>query len=90
MLERHTTGHGFLTSFDVDRSRPEVVVPERHLDGPNVEIMVGDQALMMGFILYLEDGYPDCLEGFQYARTGGDIDLHSENLDKLILLGPMP
>jgi hypothetical protein len=88
--ERDNTGHGFYTSFDVDRSRPSVALPLRLLDGPNAEVKVGDEVLLMGFILWLKDGYPDCLEGFQYAtKTGGSVDLHAEDLGALVLLGPM-
>ena len=44
----------------------------RMLDGPNAEVAVNGEILLMAFILWLEDGYPSCLEGFQYGTpTGG-------------------
>lgn len=88
--KRDNTGHGFYTSVDVDRSRASLDLPLRLLDGPNAEVEVGDQVLLMGFILWLEDGYPNVLEGFQYAtKTGDSVDLQAEDLDALVLLGPM-
>jgi hypothetical protein len=44
----------------------------------------------MGFILWLEAGYPDCLEGFQYGTpSGDDIDLKHHDLSDLAWLRPM-
>lgn len=88
--DRDNTGHGFFTSFDVDKSMPPVGLPQRLLDGPNSEVAVGDEKLLMGFILWFEDGYPDCLEGFQYATLeGGDIDLKAIDLKSIRWLRPM-
>jgi hypothetical protein len=82
LSERDNTGHGFYTSFDVDRALPPIDWPMRLVDGPNAEVAVDGKILLMGFILWLEDGYPSCLEGFQYGTpTGGDIDLKSSGLD---------
>lgn len=82
LSERDNTGHGFYTSFDVDKTLAPIDWPMRLIDGPNAEVAVGGEILLMGFILWLEDGYPSCLEGFQYGTpTGGDIDLKSTSLD---------
>lgn len=82
--ERRNTGHGFYTSFEVDKSTPSLELPERLLDGPNVEVAVDGETLLMGFILWLEDGYPSCLEGFQYGTPeGGNIDLKAMDLNGL-------
>jgi hypothetical protein len=87
ITKRDNTGHGFYTSFDVDRSLPPSLFPERLVTGPDAPVKVGDQELLMGFILWLKDGYPQCLEGYQYGTKSGDqIDLHRENLSAMLLL----
>ena len=79
--ERDNTGHGFYTSFDLGKNAPPIDWPSRLLDGPNAEIAVGNETLLMGFILWLDRGYPNCLEGFQYGTpTGDDIDLKTVDL----------
>lgn len=84
LTERDNTGVGFFSSFTVDRTLPAISWHQRFVDGPNAEVQVGDDVLLMGFILWLEDGYPDCLEGFQYATTDGrEIDLKATGLDGL-------
>jgi len=89
VAERDNTGHGFYTSFNVDRALPPIDWPMRMVDGPNAEVTVEDEVLLMGFILWLENGYPDCLEGFQYGTpTGGEIDLKSTDLNSVNWLGP--
>jgi len=77
--ERDNTGHGFYTSFEVEERVLPVEWAERFLNGPNAEIAVGDETLLMGFILWFEDGYPNCIEGFQY----GDVDLKAVDLSTL-------
>jgi hypothetical protein len=48
---------------------------------------VGDQVLIMGFILWIEDGFPDCLEGYQYGTSSGhEIDLKTFDLKDLAFL----
>ncbi|ACB93996.1 hypothetical protein [Beijerinckia indica] len=90
ITQRDNTGHGFYTSFEVDRSHPPIQFPKRWIDWPDAEVMVGNRVLLMGFILWLEDGYPKCLEGFQYGtKSGESIDLHREDLGALMLLGPI-
>src|SRR5688500_9367242 len=66
VTERDNTGHGFFTSFEVERDQP-LQWPTRHIDGPNLKVEVGQRVLLMGFVLWQEEGYPDCLEGFQYG-----------------------
>jgi hypothetical protein len=82
--ERDNTGHGFYTSFDVGSGRSPIAWPQCIVDGPNAEVSVGDQTLLMGFILWLEGGYPNCLEGFQYGTPAGDnIDLKAVDLTSI-------
>ena len=78
--ERDNTGHGFYTSFEVDKIAPPLDLPERMLGGPNVEVSIGGETLLMGFVLWLGGGYPNCLEGFQYGTPEGGIDLKAFDL----------
>jgi hypothetical protein len=88
---RDNTGHGFFTSFAVDRTISPLAWTERKLDGPDAEVQVGKQTLLMGFILWLDDGYPSCLEGFQYGMpAGGDLDLKGVDLGDLRWLRATP
>jgi hypothetical protein len=88
--ERKNTGHGFYTSFDVAKSMPPIDWPQRIVDGPNAEIAMGDDTLLMGFILWIEGGYPNCLEGFQYdTPAGAVIDLNAVDLTSLKWLKPL-
>lgn len=92
ITERKNTGNGFFTSFDVNRSYPPLLFPERLVGGPNAEVKIRDQEAFMGFILWLENEYPSCLEGFQYCTKSGEkwsgekIDLHREDLSAMQLL----
>ncbi len=90
LSERKNTGHGFYTRFNVDRLVPPVVWPEPMAPGPNCEVAVGGETLLMGFILWLDAGYPVCLEGFQYGTPSGeDIDLQREDLSVMAWIRQM-
>ena len=52
MSERENTGHGFFTSFEVDKTIPPIDWPLRMVDGPNAEVKIGDETLLMGFLLW--------------------------------------
>jgi|GEM_PF-1568681 len=90
LTERDNSGHGFFTSFEVDASLPAVTtgVP---IMGPEAEVQVGDDVLLMGFLLWLENGYPNCLEGFQYCTADGrELDLSGTDLGQLEWLRTLP
>lgn len=90
LSERDNTGHGFYTWFDTDKTMPPLDWPQRLVRGPNAEVSVGGETLLMGFILWLEGGYPNCLEGFQYCTpSGDDIDLKATGLEHIAWLKPM-
>ena len=90
MRQRENTGHGFFTYFEVDQTHGSVATQSNPLYGPKLAVMVGEQVLNMGFLLWLEGGYPDCLEGYQYCTEAGEnIDLKAEDLLALVPLGPM-
>jgi hypothetical protein len=63
--KRENTGCGFFTHFLVDQSSSKRVGGERLRNGPQAKI----EGLKygMGFILWLESGYADCLEGYAYG-----------------------
>ncbi|MEH0197446.1 hypothetical protein V7S57_17280 [Caulobacter sp. CCNWLY153] len=90
LAERENTGHGFYTCFDVDKGQPPVVWPTRTLEGPTAEVAVDGKTLLMGFVLWLEDGFPTCLEGFQYGTPEGEeIDLKLKDLAALVWTRPV-
>lgn len=89
LAERENTGHGFYTCFDVDRAQPPLDWPTRTLESPTAEVAVDGRTLLMGFILWLEDGFPTCLEGFQHGTPEGeDIDLKPRDLAALVWTRP--
>jgi hypothetical protein len=84
VTERENTGHGFYTSFSVDRRLPPVQTPHRLINGPVAHMNNMGDGMIMGFILWLENGYPDCLEGFQYSdNQGNTVDLETRDLTTL-------
>jgi hypothetical protein len=64
LRSRENTGCGFFTHFSVDRVSP-AIGGTRMRDGPAAKIEGLDHG--MGFILWLEEGYADCLEGYNWA-----------------------
>jgi hypothetical protein len=82
---RDRTSHGFFTAFTVDRSLTPLAVRRSVLHGPDLAVSLGPQLLQMGFVLWVDEaGYPECLEGFQYAAA---YDLEGADLMKLMPLG---
>jgi len=77
LRKRENTGSGFFTYFDIDRAAPPIGErkPRDLRDGPFGK--VDGAAYGMGFILWLKDGYADCLEGYCYANEdtkGWDLE----------------
>ena len=60
------------------------------MNGPDRWVQVDQAKVPMGFILWLANGRPDCIEGFQYATDVGEIDLTTRDLSSLRLLGEWP
>jgi hypothetical protein len=86
-VERENTGHGFYTAFQVDGGLAPLTLPDRLLNGPDADVQIGRDILMMGFILWFSEGYPACLEGFGYATKAGDIvDLREHDLSAMRLI----
>jgi hypothetical protein len=65
LSSRENTGCGFFTSFAVDRSASAPVPSPRLRNGPLAKLEGMQYGL--GFILWLEEGYADCLEGYAYG-----------------------
>ena len=73
VLSRENTGAGFFTRFVVDHDSGAAVGGARLKDGPGARIEGLDHG--MGFILWLKEGYADCLEGYSFADSTTGIDL---------------
>ena len=77
LRNRLNTGHGFFTYFDLDRTTPTIgrAKPRDMRDGPLAAVEGVEHP--MGFILWLRDGYADCLEGYCYGvddTKGWDLE----------------
>ena len=74
---RENTGCGFFTHFTVDRSSSTPLTGERLRNGHPAR--VDGMTYGLGFILWLEDGYANCLEGYCF----GDDSTSGVPLDDL-------
>ena len=82
-VARDNTGHGFYTSFQVDRAAPRLG-PHSMIDAPMVEMIGLGEGNSLGFILWAEDGYVTTLEGFQNGDLAGEtVDLNLFDLAEL-------
>jgi hypothetical protein len=81
LLSRENTGGGFFTRFEVDRGSSSAVGGMRLRDGPATKIHGLQHG--MGFILWLKEGYANCLEGYSYAESAANIVLESVGFELL-------
>jgi hypothetical protein len=65
LRSRENTGCGFVTYFTVDHNSGAPIGGGRLRDGPAAK--VDGVKYGMGFILWLAQGYADCLEGYTYG-----------------------
>jgi hypothetical protein len=65
LRSRENTGCGFFTHFAVDHNSGAPIGGKRLRDGPAAKIEGIKYG--MGFILWLAQGYADCLEGYAYG-----------------------
>ena len=72
-LGRENTGAGFYTYFTVERNSKGLINGERLRGGPEAEIDGLQHG--MGFILWLKEGYVDCLEGYSYGESTSGVVL---------------
>jgi hypothetical protein len=75
LISRENTGAGFFTYFTVDHSASKPIRGERLRNGPGAKI--GGLEHGMGFVLWLEEGYADCLEGYCYTGSTTGIALET-------------
>jgi hypothetical protein len=75
ILSRENTGAGFFTRFAVDHTSSGAIGGMRLRDGPTTKIDGLEHG--MGFILWLKEGYADCLEGYAYAESTTGIVLET-------------
>lgn len=64
-VSRELTGVGFFTYFDVPASTPRVAVPGRLAFG-DVEASIDGLEHGAGFVLFIQDGALEMLEGYTY------------------------
>ncbi|HVB08571.1 MAG TPA: hypothetical protein VNF00_06445 [Candidatus Acidoferrales bacterium] len=81
VLRRENTGAGFYTHFAVERTSSAAVGGERLRYGPAV--MVSGLVNGMAFILWLKEGYVDCLEGYCYDESTTGIAFERVGFDVL-------
>jgi hypothetical protein len=81
LLSRENTGAGFYTRFAVERAASVALTGERLRAGPEIEI--DGLRHGMGFILWLKEGYADCLEGYSYAESTTGIVLETVGFEIL-------
>ena len=70
---RENTGAGFYTRFHVQRGSIAPIGGERLRNGPAARVDGLHHG--MGFILWLKEGYAECLEGYAYAESTVGLDL---------------
>jgi hypothetical protein len=75
LISRENTGAGFYTRFAVERASSAALTGERTRAGP--ETKIDGLGHGMGFILWLKEGYADCLEGYSYAESTTSIVLEA-------------
>jgi hypothetical protein len=81
---RENNGHGFYTQIETARTEPLPNLYTGALNGPDAQIIGMGEVMLMGFILWFENGYPNELEGFQYGNKVGDtVDLRRYDLATL-------
>jgi hypothetical protein len=76
LIGRKNTGAGFYTRFKVERGSGAATRGERSRAGP--ESKIDGLKHGMGFILWLKEGYADCLEGYSYGESTAGINLEEE------------
>ena len=74
VISRENTGAGFYTQIVVQRDSVVSVGGERLRRGPAATVEGLERG--MGFVLWLKEGFADCLEGYCYdeSTTGVEFD----------------
>ena len=77
--KRENTGAGFFTYFEVKRDPGGCISGEPRRSGPDANIEGLQRG--MGFILWLNEGYASCLEGFSYEESTTAIDYNTVSFE---------
>ncbi|HLZ12157.1 MAG TPA: hypothetical protein VKP58_06175 [Candidatus Acidoferrum sp.] len=81
VLSRENTGAGSYTRFSVNRSSGPAIAGERRRPGPSARINGLEHG--MGFILWLNEGYAECLEAYSYGENTTAIPLEQVGFEIL-------
>ncbi|HWE16403.1 MAG TPA: hypothetical protein VG758_04375 [Hyphomicrobiaceae bacterium] len=76
---RENTGGGFFTHFEVDR-RAKAIGGTRLRNSPLAKIE-GLEGAWMGFILWLQNGFADGLEGYAYEGSTAALNLETAGFE---------
>jgi len=79
LCSRENTGAGFYSRFAVDRGSSTAIKGEGLRAGP--ETRIEGLRYGMGFILWLKEGYADCLEGYSYSESTSGIALEAAGFE---------
>lgn len=78
VLSRKNTGAGFYADFSVDRTLCAAIGGDGLRNGP-ADVRIEGLRNGMGFILWLKEGFAECLEGYSYDEDTTDIRFDSED-----------
>jgi len=81
ILSRENTGAGFYTRFSIERRSGTAIEGERLRHGPVARIDGLEHG--MGFILWINEGYADCLEGYCYEESTTSLALEQAGFEIL-------
>jgi hypothetical protein len=76
---RENTGAGFYTRFGVDQDTSTQIRGVQLKNGPQVKIDGLDHG--MGFILWLKEGYAQCIEGYSYGESTTELAFETLGFD---------
>lgn len=81
---RQNTGVGFYTDISIPTEARQPLTAKQMLDGPIAHMVGLGPGMIMGFMLWIDDGVPNCLEGYQFSdRNFETVDLNSVDLETL-------
>ena len=79
---RENTGVGFFTHFAVERSSVPAIGGANPRGGP--ETKIDGLRNGMGFVLFLDEGYANFLEGYTYGESTAAINLATASFEILM------
>lgn len=68
VTSRESTGHGFFTNLDVNQSMSPAPTSVQRIRICDVGADIRGLKYGAGFVVFVTDGYLDCLEGFSYEE----------------------